>query len=53
MNIWLKFVPIRPIDNKPSSVQIMGWRRTGDKPLSESMIALFADAYMRHFASLS
>ena len=27
--------------------------RTGDKPLSEPMIVYIADAYMRHFASMS
>ena len=27
------------IDNKPTSVQIMAWHRTGDKPLSEPMMA--------------
>ena len=27
-------------------VLIMGWHRTGDKPLSESMMALFTDANM-------
>ena len=42
-NIWipikvsLKFVPKGPIDNIPSLVQIMAWRRSGDKPLSEPM----------------
>ena len=40
-NIWilikfsLKFVPKGPINNIPSLVQIMAWRRPGDKPLSE------------------
>ena len=34
--ISLKFVLI---DNKPALVQIMAGRRTGDKPLSEPMIA--------------
>ena len=33
----LNFVPEVPIDNKPASVQIMAWRRPGDKPLSEPM----------------
>ena len=42
-----------PIDNKPALVQIMACRRTGDKPLSEPMMAYFTDAYMRHSASLS
>ena len=26
------------IDNIPALVQIMAWRRTGDKPLSEAML---------------
>ena len=35
----LKFVPKGPISNIPALVLIMAWRRTGDKPLSESMLA--------------
>ena len=27
-----------PIKNKPAFIQIMAWRRTGDKPLSEPMM---------------
>ena len=44
--IWisLKFVPRSPIDNKPASVQVMAWRRTGDKPLPELMLTQFTDA---------
>ena len=44
-NLWisikisLKFVPKDPINNIPALVQIMAWRRTGDKPLSEPMMA--------------
>ena len=34
----LKFVLKGPIDNIPALVQIMAWRRLGDKPLSEQMI---------------
>ena len=34
-----------PINNKPVLVQIMAWRRSGDKPLSEPMMAQFTDAY--------
>ena len=30
----LKFVPKGPINNIPALVQIMAWRRPGDKPLS-------------------
>ena len=43
-NVWilikisLKFVPKGPINNIPSLVQIMAWRRSGDKPLSEPMM---------------
>ena len=36
--ISLKFVPKVPINNIPALVQIMGWRRPGDKPLSEPML---------------
>ena len=43
-NIWisiqisLKFVPGGPMNNIPALVQIMAWRRPGDKPLSEPMM---------------
>ena len=43
-NVWillkisLKFVPKGPINNMPSLVQVMTWRRPGDKPLSEPML---------------
>ena len=33
-----KFVPRGPINNIPALVQIMAWRRPGDKPLSEPMM---------------
>ena len=42
-NVWisikisLKFVPRGPVCNIPASVQMMAWRRPGDKPLSEPM----------------
>ena len=58
-NVWipikisLKFVPKGPINNIPALVQIMAWRRTGDKPLSEPMMTHFNDTYMRHSASMS
>ena len=35
---FLKFVPKGPINNIPALVQIMAWRRPGDKPLSEPMM---------------
>ena len=37
IKISLKFVHKGPINNIPALVQIMAWRRSGDKPLSESM----------------
>ena len=45
-NVWipikisLKFVPRRPINNIPAFVQIMAWRRPGDKPLSGPMMVI-------------
>ena len=48
IKISLKFVPKGPIDNYPALVQMMAWRRIGDKPLSEPMLTRFTDAYMRH-----
>ena len=45
-NIWipikisLKYVPKGPINNIPALVQIMAWRHSGEKPLSESMLSL-------------
>ena len=38
IKISLKFVPKGPINNIPAMVQIMAWRRPGDKPLSEPMV---------------
>ena len=43
-NVWipiwisLKFVPKGPINNIPALVQIMAWRRPGDKPWYEPMM---------------
>ena len=34
----LKFVPKGPINNIPVLVQVMAWRRPGDKPLSEPKV---------------
>ena len=33
IRILLKFVPNGPIANKAALIQVMAWRRTGDKPL--------------------
>ena len=38
IKISLKFLPKAPINNIPALVQIMAWRRPGDKPLSETMM---------------
>ena len=38
INISPKFVPRGPINNIPTLVQVMAWRRPGDKPLSEPMM---------------
>ena len=48
IRISLKFVPKSPIDKKSALVQVMAWRRAGDKPLPEPMLTKFNDAYMRH-----
>ena len=38
IKITLKFVPKGLTHNIPALVQIMAWRRPGDKPLSEPML---------------
>ena len=58
-NVWIsitisqKFAPEVLIYHEPALVQIMVWRITGDKPLSEITMSYFTDAYMRHAASMS
>ena len=43
-NVWisirisLKFFPMGPFSNIPALLQIMAWRRPGDKPLSEPIM---------------
>ena len=57
-NVWtslkisLKFVPKGPIDNMLTLFQIMAWHQTGDKPLSEPMMAQVADVHMHHSTSM-
>ena len=53
IQISLKYVPSTPTDNKPSLVQVMAWRRTGDKPLLGPMMTQFTDAYMPHYGEMS
>ena len=38
IKISLKFVPKGPVNKIPTLVQIMAWRRSGDKPLSKPMM---------------
>ena len=40
LKISLKFVPKVRINSIPALVQIMAWRRPGDKPLSEPMLVV-------------
>ena len=40
IKISLKFVPNVQFDNIPALVQIMAWRRLGDKPLSGPMMVI-------------
>ena len=40
IKISQKFVPKGPINNNPTLVQIMAWRRSGDKPLSELVLVI-------------
>ena len=54
-NVWisteisLNFVPKGPINHIPALVQIMAWRRPGDKPLAEARMVI----YRRIYASFS
>ena len=48
IQISQKYVPRRPIENKPALVRVMAWRRTGDKPLPGPMMTQFIDTYIRH-----
>ena len=45
IQISLKLVLRSPIDNKAALVQVVAWRRTGDKPFPELMQTKFSDAY--------
>ena len=53
IKISLKFILNDPTDNNPTVGWIMAWRRKGDKPLSDSMLFQFTDAYMRHLGEMS
>ena len=48
ITISLKFIPKGPIDYNSALVQVEAWHRAGEKPLPESMLTQFNDAYIRH-----
>ena len=50
IQISLKYIPGSSIDNKPSLVQVMVWRRTGDKPLPGPMLTHFIEAYIEEMS---
>ena len=51
--ISLRFVPIGPIGNKSALDQVIAWWCTGDKPLPESMLTQFINAYIWHWEEMS
>ena len=53
IQISLKFVSKDPMDNKTALVQVMAWRWTCEKPLTEPMLTPFTDAYTRHLGAVS
>ena len=53
IEISFDFVSNGPIENMPAMVQVMAWRRTGDKPLSEPVMTEFNNTYMHHLALVS
>ena len=52
IKISLKFVPKQPNTNIQALVRILAWRWSGDKPLSQPIMAYFDDAYMRRSDSM-
>ena len=44
----LKYIPKGLIDYMSALVQVMAWRRTGNKPLPEATMTQFTDAYLWH-----
>ena len=47
------FVRKGPIDNTTAFVQATAWRRTGNKPLTEQMLAQYTGEYMRRLVGMS
>ena len=46
---WSLFPRVQLIISQHCMVQVMAWLRTGEKPLPESMLTQFTDAYIRHW----
>ena len=42
----MKFVPMGPFENKSAFMQVIAWRLSGDKPLSEPMMTQENDTCM-------
>ena len=53
LNFHWSLLPVVQLTLFQHWIQIMDWRRTGDMPSSEPVMAQVADAYMRHFASMN
>ena len=53
IRVSLKFVPKGPIDYKSALVQVMACRLAGDKPLPETMLIQFIEAYRWHLGEMS
>ena len=52
IQISLRYVPRSSTDNKPTLVQVMDWRQTGDTPLHGPMMTQFIDVYMQHYGEM-
>ena len=48
IRISLKFIPKARTDNMSALVQVTAWHRADDKPLHETKLTQFTDAYMWH-----
>ena len=44
--IAIRWMPLDPIDDESSLVQVMAWHHTGAKPLPEPMMTQLTDTYM-------
>ena len=48
IQISLKFVPRSQVENTPAVLQVMAWHWTGNKPLHETNMTQFTDAYVQY-----